>query len=477
LPLLDGSTALLSPEDRPPELVKEVRAKILCGICEKKHEAGISWGKESHGICKQCTPWLILALKREQCLVDNAERAEVYAKIKRIREALEKGFDDVTVGSQMPYWAYAERWAERYQRNSKQSSWGVYFAHYRHLLLYFEDMPIGEIDSEEVAKFREYLLELPGIHGKRSRVTADKTLKTLRRILKEAVEQGWLPTNPVNGVIVSRLPGLKDSPRLKVEDEDKLLAECKDEFLGCREQIIYLADTGARELHRQKLSWPDVRFDEGLIKCSGGLIKMTPRLSRAMRDLWERSGRPVEGLVWSPQPALKTIFPKLCAAAEIEKLQLIVFTRTAAFRMQEMGADSLRIAEILGRKDLSYIPHILDVDPEFAQQQRDSPRFQQFLIDELGASAQAQIGDGHVKKATQRLDRAQFLKRVKKFILEAWSSKKPKMPTREDIAKKFAARGLRPTTGAGVKDSLIRCGVTDDWDVFLRQVLTEAGKL
>jgi len=201
LPLLDGSTALLSPEDRPPELVKEMRAKILCGICGKEHEAGISWGKESNGICEECQPWLVLLLRREQCMVDNEKRKDTYDKIKRIREAFKDDalLDPASAG--MPFWALAKKWAEWYQRVNKSSSWGVYLAHYRHAVLYFMDKPIGEIGDEDVKRFGEALLTQRGLRGTRMNTTVVKTVETLRRIFKYAQMMEWIEKIPTCGEI------------------------------------------------------------------------------------------------------------------------------------------------------------------------------------------------------------------------------------------------------------------------------------
>lgn len=406
MPFLDGSTAFLSQPPRTEEHIKNRVTPIACGVCGSVHTAGITAGKGSNGICEDCLPLLVLVMRREQYTVESAERDRVYAKIRRIRKALDADELAPHGGPQIPFWSLARAWAAWYRRKNKAASWGVYLAHYRHLILFFEDKPIGEIGGEELSGLERHLLETPGIHGMRSPVTAQKTKETLRRILSYAVKRGWLEANPVGGGLIARYVPLKSDRFVTVNEEDKLLAACDGEFSVLREPLIYLADTGAYDKHREQLAWPDVRFSEGLIRCSGGFFKMTPRLERTMRELWERSGRPAEGRVWPPRPRVRDLLPGLCEAAGVERLQLKAFRRTFPWRMKEIGMDSWVIADAMGLKDSGFIRAHFDVNLDLARRERESGRFLEFKVKELGGAAQ--IGNGNGNGLKNEAERKEF---------------------------------------------------------------------
>lgn len=402
---LDGSIALLG--QRSQEDTKNKVSPVACGICgngeEETHKASTAHGRASHGICRDCTPWLILVLKREQYIIHSVERDKVYAKIKRVRKALDIDTSGSPRNSRMPFWSLAQEWADSKQRTSKASSWGHYLAHYKHLILCFEDKPITEIGDEEISRLEKYLSETPGTQGARSPVTVQKVKETLRRIFNYAVKQQWLEVNPLAGrVLVSRYHTLKSDRIVYVDEEERLHAAGVGEFACLKESLIYLADTGATDTRRDELSWPEVNFETGLIGCSGVSVQMTPRLARAMAELWERAGHPSAGRVWPPRPRVRDMFPRLCAAAGIERLYLKYFKRTAAIRMKEAGKDSWYIANVLGLSDPGFIRATLDVSSEQVQQEITSPHFKQFISDEFPT----QSGNGENEKT--KAEREEF---------------------------------------------------------------------
>lgn len=94
-----------------------------------------------------------------------------------------------------------------------------------------------------------------------------------------------------------------------------------------------------------------------------------------------------------------------------------------------------------------------------------------------GETGDWENGEVHVERRRPRFDRQQFINQLDKFIVDAWQETQPKIPSREDVAKRFALKGVKPTTGAGVKGRLVVCEVGDDWDVYVRKVLKRKGLL
>jgi hypothetical protein len=94
------------------------------------------------------------------------------------------------------------------------------------------------------------------------------------------------------------------------------------------------------------------------------------------------------------------------------------------------------------------------------------------------AKSQSDIdGNGHAGATKRRLDPEKFVKRLKKFTVEAYVLSKPNIPTRAEVANQFTARGLRPTTGPGVRDNMNRCEIFEEWGVWALGVLREANAL
>jgi integrase len=477
-----GSIALL--KERTPDQIKRKVSDFLCGICSARHEASMSAGpNETAAFCSECLPWSHITLRAGQWRVKSAERDAVYANIKRVRKALERVRRELREGGslpangKMPFWTFTERWAEQYQQANKRSAWDSCVAHYRHLVLYFEGKPIGRIGAGDVDGLKRHLLRQPGLRGLRSEATVGRTLETLRRMLGYAVRQGWLKASPfTDAALVPRYVKLKSDRIVRVEEEDRLHAACVGEFTSLLEALIYLADTGAYDSQRLELTWTDVRFDDERIKSGGGLIEMTPRLSRAMRALWERAGQPTTGVVWSERRALRKL-PQLCEVAGVERFQVGAFKRTFAWRMGVAGKDSWHIADMLGLRDPGFIRAYLDSNSEDARQELASQRFKAFIDEQLKGSINAngsgQKNGGAEKREVRqpRFNRDEFIEQLNRFILEAWSITKPKIPSRDFVAGRFALAGLKPTTGSGIKDRLSRCGVEDDWDVYARGVL------
>lgn len=87
----------------------------------------------------------------------------------------------------------------------------------------------------------------------------------------------------------------------------------------------------------------------------------------------------------------------------------------------------------------------------------------------LGAAWAAVLSGGvSARRRRPRFDRDKFLRQLNKLIVAAWDESKPKIPSRQAVANKFALRGLKPATGAGVKQRLALSGRTEEWEIYAR---------
>ena len=358
----------------PSDDMKKI--ECTCGICGRtfvaaKRSVVEMRKKRLEYLCEGCRPWAAVALKLEHYDRPTAERDIIYAKIRRLRDALEDRTAEPLAGPAMPFWLLTKRWIEVRPQDAPQLRGGKSSC-LRHLSLYFEAIPLAEITLEKAQQLRNFFLSETNSRGSSfSQYTVNGLVITLRRMLTYAARQGWIASNPLVALLGLTPPGSALTPRrvppkgdrlVLLEEEQKLLSACVGEFADLREPIIYLADTGAYESTRKGLTWPDVDFESRRVRAGGKgyivWVDMSERLFDAMRSLWERRGRPLEGRVW-PLPA-KNDFDRLCSAARVARLQLGAFRRTTAFRMAQAAKSMAEIGDILGLRDLNRVRMMLD---------------------------------------------------------------------------------------------------------------------
>lgn len=197
--LPSGTDALLGK--RTEEHFRNGTSRFRCGICRRDDYVqtweGGNGNKGRPHFCDDCTPWATLALKREHYGGISSERETIYTKIKILVEALRSGVSSTPAGGpDMPFWELAEVFKARYLRRYTGASWRVENSHFRHAVLFFGIRSIKDVGNDEISDFQQYLLSVSGPRGRRSSVTAVKTIETLRRILSRAVEEGWLEGLP-----------------------------------------------------------------------------------------------------------------------------------------------------------------------------------------------------------------------------------------------------------------------------------------
>ena len=373
---------------------------VDCGVCGAEHYMRMdrkdAYGKGARrlGYCEDCKPWTTLALKPGQNRIASPERDALYAKIKRLREALESNTETPT-GPMMPFWALVKCYSPT-PNGEKQSALDDWTYYAKLLVLYFDEKPVGAIDTAGIFSFRDFLLTDVSSHGvPRSYNSVDAIFSWLRRVFNYAKWQRWIAENPLpkrDALIPSRLP-LQARHLVTVAEEERILAVCVGDFAYLHAAIIYLADTGAYDADRRRLKWADVDFEKRVAKGrKAGLAKMTPRLYETLSALREQSGGAPDAPVFV-QPRARHEFSKVRAAAGLAGVKLDDFRRTAAWRMAQAGMSIEQIAAQMGIINLDSVRQYLEVNPVAAQKEIASPAFQAFIREQFNVSVGGHAGE------------------------------------------------------------------------------------
>ena len=176
-------------------------------------------------------------------------------------------------------------------------------SHIKALEEYFGSDKLRDIRVANLRAYRKHRLFCTNRHKKRLSVaTVNRELSTMRAMLNEAMVNDWILVNPFKKVRPGELISIADERKretiLTTAEEKTLLAACATERRRhLRALVIAALDTGARQGELLKLRWPDIGFDEGVIKnvtsYKGRTVQrrevpLTARLKAALLDLREK---------------------------------------------------------------------------------------------------------------------------------------------------------------------------------------------
>ena len=205
------------------------------------------------------------------------------------------------------------------------------------LLPFWSEIPIGRITK---AKAREYRQERHANKKSLSDITINRDLQALKRILFWAVDEGFLPSNPLSRVPLVR-PRRKPRLVLSLAEEEKLLAAASPHL---RDIIIAALDTGMRRGELLAQRWEHIDFSRQLIcvtksKTGGGEGREIPLTSRLF-ELLSRQRQP-EGTVFTFKghtiAKIKTAWKGAIRRAGIRYLRFHDLRHTANTRLMEAG--------------------------------------------------------------------------------------------------------------------------------------------
>jgi len=204
------------------------------------------------------------------------------------------------------------------------------------LLPYWGETPIGRIHKAMVVEYRRRRHAQKAV----SDTTINRDLEALRHILFWAVDEGFLPVNPLSRM---RLVTERRKPRLilSLADEGLLLASAAPHL----RQIITLAvDSGMRRGEILNQRWEHIDFTRQLLyvtrsKTAGGESREIPLTGR-IHDLLLHQ-RKEEGLLFTfkgkPIHAIKTAWKAAVRRAGIRYLRFHDLRHTFNSRLMESG--------------------------------------------------------------------------------------------------------------------------------------------
>lgn len=169
---------------------------------------------------------------------------------------------------------YYKRLCEQRHGEMSLGTWGNWLGAYRHLKIYCRpNLTFGEITTEWVRGFKDYLDRTARVRDKRKRTTttADTAplsestkvsyFNKLRACINQAFEEKIIPHNPLRGV-----EGFK---RVEVErvyltlDEVRAMAAAECKYPILRRAFLFSCLTGIRKSDIEKMTWREVRQENG----------------------------------------------------------------------------------------------------------------------------------------------------------------------------------------------------------------------
>ena len=204
------------------------------------------------------------------------------------------------------------------------------------LLPFWADVHIGDIHKSMATEYRRRRHVEKAVTD----TTVNRDLEAFRHILFWAVDEGYLPANPIKGL---RLVPERRKPRsvISVVEEEKLLAAAAPHL---REIIIGSLHTGMRRGETLNQRWEHVDFNRKLLfvtrsKTAGGEGREIPLTERVHSLLLSR--KQSEGLVFTfhnhPIRIIKTAWKAAIRRAGIRYYRFHDLRHTFNTRLMEAG--------------------------------------------------------------------------------------------------------------------------------------------
>jgi integrase len=239
---------------------------------------------------------------------------------------------------------------------------------------HFGSALLRQITAGSIERFRQARLATKTHHGKeRSIANVNRTLATLRTMLRFAVAEGWIERSPFE---MSHTPMISQSDevkRLRIlsrDEESRLLSACGPDSprSHLRALVICALDTGMRRGEMMSLEWMDVSLDRRVITVratntktlQARVVPVADRLAVALSEL-PRSDESL--LVFGDLGDCKRSFRTACRIAGISGLRFHDLRATFATRLISAGMQVAEVAKITGHTNLQTLyAHYLRVN-------------------------------------------------------------------------------------------------------------------
>jgi integrase len=215
------------------------------------------------------------------------------------------------------------------------------------LLPYFAGMEIGHISKSLVDRYRAHRHSTKKV----TESTVNHDLQCLRHMLYWAVDEGYLPENPLKRLKLEK-PRRKKRPVMSLEDEVRLLQAAAPHL---QRIIICALDTGMRRGELLSQLWQDVDFSRRLLyvthsKTAGGESREIP-LTKRLFELLSKE-RQAEGLIFTlngkPIHQLKTGWKAAIRRAKLRYYRFKDLRSSFNSRLIEVGVIKDVRKELMG---------------------------------------------------------------------------------------------------------------------------------
>lgn len=230
---------------------------------------------------------------------------------------------------------------------------------------YFGNYKIREITYDNLLFFRAKRFKtLKSNNEERSITTVNRELACLRRIFNIALRQDWIIKNPFNrGESLIDVSAERQRERiLTLDEEQRLLSACDHpQRKHLKPILISLIDTGGRRGETLKLKWKDIDFEKRLITFQAlntktlrkRQVAITARLLSELKQLWEKSDKNPNSLVFGIADNVSKSFASACKEAGIKQggidgVTIHSYRHTAATRLVQGQLPIQMVGRILG---------------------------------------------------------------------------------------------------------------------------------
>jgi integrase len=214
-----------------------------------------------------------------------------------------------------------------------------------------------------INRFRQQRLNTLTIYGnQRSIASVNKELGKLKRMFNIAIQEQWLVRNPFsNG---ESLIGAEEHRTrvLSLEEEARLLKAIEENSRHSHIKGIVLValDCALRRGEIFTLKWSDVDLNRKTITVRAfnsktakkRTVAMTGRVFTEISNLWSKSDKNQDNLVFGISVTIKTSWKKICRKAEIEDFHFHDCRHTAITRMIKAGITPVEAMKISGHTTL-----------------------------------------------------------------------------------------------------------------------------
>ncbi len=212
------------------------------------------------------------------------------------------------------------------------------------------------------------------VHRPRKIASVNRELQLLRCIFNFAKGEDLIIRSPFDNKsrLISNAAEVQRERILTHEEEARLLAACVRRREHIRALVIVAVDTAMRRGELFKLRWTHVDFSAGTLKVCAANAKtektrnvgMTDRVRSELQELWDRSIRHRDGLVFGIVSTIKNAWKSVCDEAQLDELHFHDLRHTATTRLIRAGVPASEVMKITGHTQTKTFLRYLNLTDE-----------------------------------------------------------------------------------------------------------------